>query len=134
MPEDELNQDRDSTHIIETLTFSIDSPGNGVDKIVDQITPNFGFQVTNVEIFPKTVSSQAQVDVRIGGTTVLNSEFTDPTAEQITAATLASALADRRGTDTDTIDVVADTDGTGDIDAEVRVQIRPYPSGGDIGA
>lgn len=130
---DERNVDKDSSHLKEILTMHVDAPGTGVDKIVDKIDPGYGFQVVGVEVFPKSTSSQIQYDVRISGTSVLSSEITDPTAEQLTQGSLASALADRRGTDSDTVDLVVDTDGTGDGTALVRVAIRPFPAGGDVG-
>lgn len=131
MPVHEGQFDADSPILEEVVTFLVDAPGNGVDKIVDQVTPGYNFQVKDVEVFPKSTSSQIEYDVRIGGTSVLSSEITDPTAEEITAGSLASAKGDRRGSDTDTLDLVVDTDGTGDGVAVVRVRIRPHPAGGD---
>lgn len=112
----------------------VDAPGTGQAGVTfDQYRPGFPFIVKDVQVIAQGSTASADVDVQIGGTSVLDAVVSDPAANTLVEPALA-AEANRQGSDTDTIDLVVTTDGTGDLTVcRVRVVVRPYPAGGEPG-
>lgn len=99
--------------------------------LVDALIPGFGFQVTKVEAYAKTVTAAITFDVLIGATSVLASAIT-PVADTPTAGTLATAVTALRGTATSELRLRYTSDAAGAATrARVRVWVRVFPLNGE---
>lgn len=133
---DEKSFSGDSQLARRIADLHVDGPGSGQGGVeFDAYLPGHPFQVAGVQVYPEAISTEVQIDVQVGGTSVLQSLITDPTANEVTEGTLVTTLADLRGDETENIALVITTNGTGDItEAHTRVLFRPWPMGGDLGA
>jgi len=115
------------------FTMPIGATATGQTALeVDEITPGFNFQIVRVQVHATAVTATASVNVLIGSTTCLTGAIT-PTAGNVVAGTLATAVADRRGSSTDSIVVQYTTNGSGVItNGKVRVWVRPFPMNGEV--
>lgn len=125
---------KDSPLLERVVDLLVDQPGTGQAGVTfDQYTPGYPFLVKQVEVIAQASTASADVDVQIGGTSVLSSPVADPAANTLVTPTLA-AKDNRKGSDTDTLDLVITTDGTGNLTVcRTRVVIRPHPAGGEPG-
>lgn len=115
------------------FTMPIGATSTGQTSLeVDEITPGFNFQIVRVQVHATAVTATASVNVLIGSTTCLAGAIT-PTAGNVVVGTLATAVADRRGSTTDSIVVQYTTNGSGVItNGKVRVWVRPFPMNGEV--
>lgn len=101
------------------------------DAEVDSSVPGFNFQIERVEGYCTDQTDTVTVNIKIGSTTALASALT-LTDDAVAAATLATAVTARRGSNTEAINLEYTSNGSGEIVAgKVRVWIRPYPMNGE---
>jgi len=95
----------------------------------DEYTPGFAFEITKAEIYVIATTATASAIVNIGAVAATVARTT--TAKVPAACVLATALAARRGSATDTIKLLSTTDGSGDYTGlRIRVTFRPIGIGG----
>jgi hypothetical protein len=102
-------------------------------KRTDAAVPGYAFEVVKVEFYCLTRPNAGfSADVQIGTTSVLSAAIADPTADAVTAGTLSSTLANRRGLSTDTLSLKYTTDADGAAtNGVMSVWIRPLGLNGD---
>ena len=115
-----------------TLAFPITTAISQTSILFGAQTPGVRYQVTKVSAFSTAVTASVAVDVQLNGVSVLTGAIT-PVAGTEVAGTLVSTLASLRGKSTDQIQIKLTTNGTGAAtNLVVYVQVRPYPSFGEI--
>lgn len=114
------------------LTFPLVTAVSQTALLSGAHTPGGRFQITKITVFAATVTAAITVDVQIGGVSVLSAVITPVAATEVAGA-LVTTLATLRGKATDQIQVKYTTNGSGAATGlSVIVQIRPYPSFGEI--
>lgn len=101
-------------------------------KQTDSHVPGFAFEIVKVELYALTVTAVITADVHIQGTSALAAGVA-PVADTPTVAALAAALAARRGSNTDAIQLKYTSNGAGAAtNMRARVWIRPVPLQGEV--
>lgn len=102
------------------------------DVIAYAHQPGHPFEIVSVEGYCRTEAGAVSADVKIGTVTALNAVHAFVTATRALAV-LATALASRRGSATDVINVHYTSDGTGALtNGFITVRYRPVPMNGDV--
>jgi hypothetical protein len=85
-----------------------------------------------VQAYARTVAGAVTLRAKISGTTAMAADIT-PTTGNVVAGTLATALAARRGSKTDSIDANFTTDGSGVLtNGFLVISFRPVPLNQEI--
>lgn len=101
------------------------------DVRVYSFVPGHPFEIVGVEGYARTEAGVVSGDVKIQTVTSLAAVIAFATATRVVAS-LAAALAARRGSKTDAINVHFTSDGTGVLtNGTVTVRYRPLPMSGD---
>jgi hypothetical protein len=129
----DINVDKNAKHARECINFELGVTATGqAAKQTDSHVPGFAFEIVRVEVYALTVTAAISVDVQIAGATALNAAVV-PVANTPTAAVLAAALAARRGSASEAIQLKYTSDGTGAAtNLRARVWIRPLPLDGEV--
>lgn len=114
-------------------TFHVQDVGTGQSAVTfDDVLPGFTHVVEEVQGHAESSAANADVDIHQGGASITDTLTAEPSGHF--SVDLNDAKADRRGSDTDHIELVITTDGTGTITGlTVQVVVRPAPMGGEIG-
>jgi hypothetical protein len=122
----------DSKVAIETLTIPIITALTQADVIAFKYVPGHSFEIVGVQAYARTVAGAVTLRAKISGVTAMAADIT-PTTGNIVAGTLATTLAARRGSRTDSIDANFTTDGSGVLtNGFLVIQFRPVPLNGDV--
>jgi hypothetical protein len=93
-------------------------------------TPGYAFQLTRCRSFCRILAGAVSFTVLVGGRTAVSGGVFVGAAEGGNA--LSATLANVRGSKTDTISIVATTNGTGQLtDGHVTLELRPFPVAGE---
>lgn len=113
------------------LLSSPSVPISQANVLYDSFVPGYAFEIVDVQHFAEGVTAAADYDVDIGAASALAAHEV-PTADTREDAVLATALASRRGSATDAINLRCTTDGSGLlVGLKVHVTIRPTRMAGD---
>lgn len=114
-------------------TFHVESVPTGESAVTyDGVKPGFHGVVEDVQGHAESSAASADVDVQSGGTTVLDAAVADPSG--LFQATVDGNKENRRFSDTENVELVLTTDGTGTLTGlTVQVTVRPAPMGGEVG-
>lgn len=106
------------------ISFALDSVGTGLtDDPVLSHSPDYDFEIIDVEVFCQATVATAALDVKIGSTSALASAIT-PVADTEVKGTIEQT-SEQFGNAGDAINVEVTTDGTGTITGlQGRVWIR----------
>lgn len=130
---DERNVEADSELGRRVYTFHVEDVGTGITAVLDQVVPEFQGVVEDIDGHAEGSAANADVDVRIGGTSILDAVVAEPSGR--VDPTLVSDKDSRTFSDTEAIDLHVTTDGTGTITGlTLQVTVRPRPMGGEVGA
>lgn len=131
---DERNVPKDAEMARRVYTFHVEDVATGQGGVVfDQVVPEFQGVIEDIDGHAESSAANADVDVRIGGSTVLDSVVAEPSGR--VDPTLLSDKDSRTFSDTEAIDLHITTDGTGTITGlTLQVTVRPRPMGGEVGA
>lgn len=109
-----------------TIAFAVDDVGAGVaDGLRGSFVPGYAYEIVGVQHFFRSVTAVCSYMVKNGTTAALSAAAVPVTATRADAS-LHAALANRRGTKTDAINLHLTTDGGGAAEeGTVYVTIRP---------
>jgi len=122
----------DAKVAIERLVVPIITALTQSDVLALAFVPGHSFEIVDVQCYTRTEAGVVTADVKIQTVSVLNAALAFATATRVQGV-LAAALAARRGSATDAINVHFTTDGSGVLtNGFVVVSYRPVPLNGEV--
>jgi hypothetical protein len=122
----------DAKVAIERLVIPIITAVSITDLIAFAFVPGHPFEIVGAQCYARTEAGTVTADVKIQTVSALNAVMAFATGSRVDAV-LATALASRRGSATDAINVHFTTDGTGALtNGFVVVSYRPVPLQGEV--
>ena len=117
----------------EHITLSVDDvPISQANVLFDSFKPGYAFEILAVQHYAEAVTAAADYDIDIEAVSALAAHEV-PTAVTREDAVLATAVAARRGSATDAINLRVTTDGSGLFTGlKVKVTLRKHPLGTGI--